>query len=123
MRRCARGAVGFSGGHPARLREQSLNRGRIRFVDDDPSGSLTDALINAIDRNTAVVAISSVQFATGTAVNVDRVSKAVSDADGHLIVDVTQELGETGRRRSLEGGCCRVQRLQMAGAMAASHWP
>ena len=75
------------------LREQSLNRGRIRFVDDDPSGSLTDALINAIDRNTAVVAISSVQFATGTTVDIDRVSKAVSDVDGHLIVDVTQELG------------------------------
>ncbi len=75
------------------LREQSLNRGRVRFVDDDPSGSLTDALIDAIDRNTTVVAISSVQFATGTAVDVDRVSKAVSAVDGHLIVDVTQELG------------------------------
>jgi cysteine desulfurase / selenocysteine lyase len=34
-----------------------------------------------------------VQFATGTAVDVNRISKAVSEVDGHLIVDVTQELG------------------------------
>src|SRR5262245_10271954 len=75
------------------LRQQSLNRGRIRFVKDCPSESLTDAVIDAIDGNTSVVAVSSVQFATGTAVDVDRVGKAVSAVDGHLIVDVTKELG------------------------------
>jgi selenocysteine lyase/cysteine desulfurase len=39
------------------------------------------------------VAVSSVQFATGTTVNVNRISEAVSEVGGHLIVDVTQELG------------------------------
>ena len=75
------------------LRQQSLNRGRIRFVEDRQSESLTDAVIDAIDGSTAVVAVSSVQFATGTTVNVNRISEAVSEVDGHLIVDVTQELG------------------------------
>jgi len=75
------------------LRQQSLNRGRIRFVEDRESESLTDALIEAIDESTSVVAVSSVQFATGTAVDMHRVSKAVSAVGGHLIVDVTQELG------------------------------
>lgn len=75
------------------LRQQRLNRGRIRFIEDRQSGSLTDALIDAIDGNTSVVAVSSVQFATGTAVDISRVSKAISGVGGHLIVDVTQELG------------------------------
>jgi selenocysteine lyase/cysteine desulfurase len=75
------------------LRQQSLNRGRIRFIEDRQSESLTDALIDAIDGNTSVVAVSSVQFATGTAVDINRVSKAISGVSGHLIVDVTQELG------------------------------
>jgi selenocysteine lyase/cysteine desulfurase len=75
------------------LREQRLGRARIRFVEDRPSESLTDALIDAIDESTAVVAVSSVQFATGTAVDVRRLDQAVSTAGGRLIVDVTQELG------------------------------
>ena len=75
------------------LRQQSLNRAQIRFVKDRQSESLTDALIDAIDENTSVVAVSSVQFATGTAVDINRISKAVSEVDGHLVVDVTQELG------------------------------
>ena len=75
------------------LRQQGLGRARIRFVEDRRSESLTDALIDAIDGDTAVVAIGSVQFATGTAVDVDRISKAISAVDGRLIVDVTQELG------------------------------
>ena len=75
------------------LRQQSLNRAQIRFVKDRQSESLTDALIDAIDENTSVVAVSSVQFATGTAVDVNRISKAVAEVDGHLVVDVTQELG------------------------------
>ena len=75
------------------LREQSLGRARVRFVEDRPSESLTDALIGAIDGDTSVVAVSSVQFATGTAVDVGLLGKVVSAAGAHLIVDVTQELG------------------------------
>jgi len=75
------------------LREQSLGRARVRFVEDRAPASLTDALIAAIDGSTSVVAVSSVQYATGTAVDVGRLGRAVSAAGAHLIVDVTQELG------------------------------
>ena len=87
------GESDFPAGTRPWLRQQGLNRGQIRFVEDRQSENLTDALIDAIDGNTAVVAVSSVQFATGTTVDVKRISKAVSEVDGHLIVDVTQEAG------------------------------
>jgi selenocysteine lyase/cysteine desulfurase len=75
------------------LRQEILGRVRLRFVDDHPSECLTDALIAAIDDSTSVVAVSSVQFATGTSVDIGRLGDAVSAAGGHLIVDATQELG------------------------------
>ena len=75
------------------LRQQNLHKCQIHFVEDSPSKDLTDALIEAIDEDTSVVAISSVQYATGTTVDIHRISKAVSEVDARLIVDVTQELG------------------------------
>ena len=75
------------------LRQQDLNNCRVRFVEDRQSQDLTGALLEAIDENTFVVAVSSVQFATGTTVDINRISKTVSEVDARLIVDVTQELG------------------------------
>lgn len=75
------------------LRQQNLHNCQINFVEDSQSKDLTDALIEAIDGDTSVVAVSSVQFATGTAVDINRISKTVSEVDARLIVDVTQELG------------------------------
>jgi len=82
------------------LRQQSLHNCQIRFVEDSPSKDLTDALIEAIDENTSIVAVSSVQFATGTTVDINRISKTVASVDARLIVDVTQDLGA----RSLDVG-------------------
>src|SRR5262245_855061 len=62
------------------LRQEILGRVRLRFVDDHPSECLTDALIDAIDDSTSVVAVSSVQFATGTSVDIGRLGDAVSAA-------------------------------------------
>lgn len=75
------------------LRLQKLGGCRVRFVDDNPSRNLTAALVNAIDSDTEVVAVSSVQFTTGTIVDIDAVSKAAVSANARLVVDVTQELG------------------------------
>jgi len=75
------------------LRQQNLHKCRIRFVEDNQSKDLTDTLIEAIDTDTSIVAISSVQFTTGTTVDVNRISKVVSEVDARLIVDVTQDLG------------------------------
>ena len=80
------------------LRQEIQQTHRIRFVEDTQSGDLTDALIEAIDENTSVVAVSSVQFATGTIVDINRLSEATSQAGARLIVDVTQAAGA----RSLE---------------------
>jgi len=75
------------------LRQQNLHNCQIRFVEDRRSKDLTEALIEAIDENTSIVAVGSVQFATGTTVDINRISKTVSDVDARLIVDVTQDLG------------------------------
>jgi selenocysteine lyase/cysteine desulfurase len=66
---------------------------RVHFVDDRPDGDLTHAIINAIDETTAVIAVSSVQYATGTLVDVRRLAKSAQKAGAFLIVDATQAAG------------------------------
>ena len=63
------------------------------FVDDLASEHLTDRLIDQIDHRTATVAVSSVQFSTGTSVEIPRLREACSRFDAHLIVDATQAAG------------------------------
>ena len=66
---------------------------RVRFVDDQPTCNLTDTLIEAIDENTAVVAVSSVQYATGTVVDISRLRRRTAQVGARLIVDATQAAG------------------------------
>src|SRR5207244_1445706 len=66
---------------------------RVRFVDDLPDRDLTDAIINAIDETTGVIAVSSVQYATGTLVDVSRVARSAQKVGSFLIVDATQAAG------------------------------
>jgi cysteine desulfurase/selenocysteine lyase len=65
----------------------------MRFVDDQPGCDLTDALIAAIDESTSVVAVSSVQYATGTVVDISRLRKSTVHVGAHLVVDATQAAG------------------------------
>ena len=65
----------------------------LRFVDDIPTENLTDRLIDGIDSHTAVVAVSSVQFSTGSMVDVPRLSEACARAGARLVVDATQAAG------------------------------
>jgi Selenocysteine lyase len=65
----------------------------VRFVDDQPTCNLTDTLIEAIDENTAVVAVSSVQYATGTVVDISRLRRSTAQVGARLIVDATQAAG------------------------------
>jgi selenocysteine lyase/cysteine desulfurase len=65
----------------------------VRFVDDQPTCDLTDTLIDAIDESTSVVAVSSVQYATGTVVDISRLRKSTVRVGAHLIVDATQAAG------------------------------
>jgi cysteine desulfurase/selenocysteine lyase len=65
----------------------------VRFVDDQPACDLTDTLIQAIDESTSVVAVSSVQYATGTIVDISRLRQSTIQVGARLIVDATQAAG------------------------------
>jgi cysteine desulfurase / selenocysteine lyase len=75
------------------LRLAALKDHRVRFVGDHPTCNLTDTLIEAIDENTAVVAVSSVQYATGTVVDISRLRQSTAQVGARLIVDATQAAG------------------------------
>ena len=66
---------------------------RVRFIDDLPDRDLTNAIINAIDETTAGIAVSNVQYATGTLVDVRRLAESARKVGAFLIVDATQAAG------------------------------
>ena len=75
------------------LRYAAENDCSLRFVDDIAADDLTDRLIDVIDSHTTVVAVSSVQFSTGSMVDVPRLSDACARAGARLVVDATQAAG------------------------------
>ena len=66
---------------------------QVKFVEDDPASDLTDDLIAALDRQTALIAVSCVQYATGTQLDVPRLQSAAIQAGARLVVDATQAAG------------------------------
>ena len=54
---------------------------------------LTEALVQNIDERTSVVAVSYVQFATGTRTDIHRLREASRRVGALLVVDVTQAAG------------------------------
>lgn len=75
------------------LRLAALKGFSVRFVDDSPQQDLTDSLIDAMDENTAVVAVGSVQYGTGTVVDIARLRRSTAPAGVRLVVDATQAAG------------------------------
>src|SRR6266567_3207825 len=75
------------------LRLAALKDHTVRFIDDQPTYDLTDTLIEAIDESTSVVAVSSVQYATGTVVDLSRLHQSTIQVGARLIVDATQAAG------------------------------
>lgn len=65
----------------------------VDFVDDVPTRDLTDDLIDRLGRETAVVAVGWVQYATGSIVDVPRLRAAASEVGARLLLDVTQGAG------------------------------
>jgi len=65
----------------------------LRFVDDIATENLTDRLIDGIDSHTTVVAVSSVQFSTGSMIDVPRLGDECARAGARLVVDATQAAG------------------------------
>ncbi len=75
------------------LRYCAENDCSLRFVDDVAQANLTDSLIEQIGKETAVIAISYVQFATGSIVDMPRLRQAANQVGAKLIIDVTQAAG------------------------------
>jgi cysteine desulfurase / selenocysteine lyase len=75
------------------VRQFYFEKIRVRFVDDLPNRDLTDAIIDAIDETTGVIAVSSVQYSTGTLVDVRRLVRSAQKVGAFLIVDATQAAG------------------------------
>src|SRR5215831_832213 len=75
------------------VRQSYFEKNRVRFVDDLPDRDLTDAIINAMDETTGVIAVSSVQYATGTLVDIRRLARSAEKVGAFLIVDATQAAG------------------------------
>jgi len=65
----------------------------VQFIEDDPASDLTADLIAALDQQTALIAVSCVQYATGTQLDVPRLRSAANQAGARLVVDATQAAG------------------------------
>lgn len=65
----------------------------LRFVEDRADRDLTYELVDAIDPETAAVAFSVVQYATGTRVDARRVAERAHEVDARVVVDATQLAG------------------------------
>jgi len=65
----------------------------VQFVADHPERDLTDDLIAALDSRTALVAVGSVQYGTGTLLDVPRLGAATRRAGARLVIDATQAAG------------------------------
>lgn len=68
---------------------------RLHFVEDNPQTDLTDDLIARIGDKTSMVAVSSVQYATGSVIDVPRLRAATKEAGSRLVIDATQGAGAT----------------------------
>ena len=91
---------------------------RLHFVKDNPQTDLTDDLIARIGDRTSMVAVSSVQYATGSVIDVPRLRAATKEAGRQ-----TRHRRDPGRRcygNRHRAMACRYrgfERIQMAG------WP
>ena len=65
----------------------------LQFVDEQINKDLTEALIERIDERTSVVAVSYVQYSTGTRADVPRLREATRKVGAFLVMDVTQAAG------------------------------
>ncbi len=63
------------------------------FVSENYETNLTETILEALDSNTSAVCLSYVQFATGTRVDIARLSVECRRVNAHLIVDITQAAG------------------------------
>lgn len=66
---------------------------RIRTVRRDPDGTWTEGLLDAIDEDTAVVAVPNCHWTDGSLVDLVRVGNAARAVGAALVVDASQSMG------------------------------
>jgi len=92
--------VSFAGEFPANFYPWRRVRDEfgveLRLVGEIDGRVDIDSLINAIDRNTKVVTISAVQFASGYRANLGRIAAAAHAVDALFCVDIIQGVGACG---------------------------
>ncbi|MEP6568395.1 MAG: aminotransferase class V-fold PLP-dependent enzyme [Acidobacteriota bacterium] len=65
----------------------------VRVCEERDARVDTDELIRLVDRNTRIVAISQVQYASGYRADLERIGRVAHAHDALLVVDVIQALG------------------------------
>ena len=66
---------------------------RVRTVREPEPGSLSDALVDAIGPDTAIVACPHVRWTDGALIDLDRVASRCRQAGAALVLDLTQSCG------------------------------
>ena len=65
----------------------------INFIEENLKSDITDEVLKNITSKTSVIAISLIQYSTGTKINLDILSKEAKSKGIKLVIDVTQALG------------------------------
>ncbi len=69
------------------------NGGRVVVAQREPGMDWTEALLPAIDENTAIVAVPQCHWTDGSKVDLERVGKRVRAVGAGLVIDASQSLG------------------------------
>ncbi len=69
------------------------NGGRVVVAQREPGVDWTEALLGAIDENTAIVAVPQCHWTDGSKVDLERVGQRARDVGAGLVIDASQSLG------------------------------
>ena len=67
--------------------------GRVVVAQREPGVDWTEALLGAIDENTAIVAVPQCHWTDGSKVDLERVGQRARDVGAGLVIDASQSLG------------------------------
>ena len=65
----------------------------VKFIKENPEEDLTDKVISNISTNTSIIALSYIQYSTGTKLDIEIISKIAKSKGIKLVIDITQALG------------------------------
>ena len=65
----------------------------VKFIKENPEEDLTDKVISNISTNTSIIALSYIQYSTGTKLDIEIISKIAKSKSIKLVIDITQALG------------------------------